>query len=436
MAPRTTLAPAHDPPSRTTRPWMVMLRRRWIWIILGLACLLVAARAVSGGRAELLAALGSLSRVSWIWLLPAVAAECCAFTGVALAQRRILRAGGVNVSTSLLARLAVTSQAVGSVLPAGYLFSGVVVLKILARRGVSQLLVLWMLAVAGLLYLVTLLLLGLIGAQLAPAAKNVPDLRAAAAITLAALVTTVAAGMAVARLRKRPWTVHEIAARMPGGPLKRLIGGDVLTNVSLGPRGWGISFLWMLLYWTCDLACLTVSFPATGTAVPWRALLIAYTAGQLAALLPIMPGGLGAIGSMSAALAAYGSTPSAQAAVLLYRLIGYWAVLLAGAICYLSLRRRRSPAGIARTKRNGLDRPACQATSGRLERSIPIFSRPVSDLGRSQERHDRIGDDRGGSAGQVMAGALDKLEASIRQGPSQAAGGLEGHHGVLGVGEH
>jgi uncharacterized membrane protein YbhN (UPF0104 family) len=322
---------------------MVMVRRRcWIWIILGLAGLLVAARTVSGARAELLAGLGSLPRLSWIWLVPAVAAECCAFTALALAQRRILCAGGVNVSASPLARLAVTSQAVGNVLPAGYLFSGVVVLRVLARRGIRQLLVLWMLAIVGLLYLVTLLLVGLIGAQLAPAAKNVPDLRAAAAITLGTLVTTLAAGMAVARLRKRPWTVHEIAAQMPGGPLKRLIGGDVLTNVSLGHKGWGVSFLWMLLYWTCDLACLTVSFPATRTAVPWRALLIAYAAGQLAALLPIMPGGLGVIGSMSAALAAYGSTTTALAAVLLYRLISYWAVLLAGAICYLSLRRRRS----------------------------------------------------------------------------------------------
>jgi len=129
---------------------------------------------------------------------------------------------------------------------------------------------------------------------------------------------------------------------MPGGPLKRLIGGDVLTNVSLWPKGWGTSFLWMLLYWTGDLACLTITFPATSAALPWRGLLIAYAAGQLAALLPFMPGGLGVIGSMSAVLAAYGGTTTALQAVLLYRLIGYWAVLLAGAICYLSLWRRRS----------------------------------------------------------------------------------------------
>ena len=96
MAARTTPAPAHAPPSWTTRTWMVVRRRRWIWIILDLAGLLVAARAVSGGRAELLNGLGSLPRWTPIWLVPAVAAECCAFIALALAQRRILRAGGVN----------------------------------------------------------------------------------------------------------------------------------------------------------------------------------------------------------------------------------------------------------------------------------------------------------------------------------------------------
>jgi hypothetical protein len=40
----------------------------------------------------------------------------------------------------------------------------------------------------------------------------------------------------------------------------------------------------------------------------------------------------------------------------------------------------------------------------------------VGDLGRGQERHDRIGDNRGGSSGQVMTRALDELQANIRQG--------------------
>jgi hypothetical protein len=175
------------------------------------------------------------------------------------------------------------------------------------------------------LYLITLLLVGLTGALLTPAGKNGPDLRAPAAITLGALITVFAAGMAVARLRKHPWTVHEIAARMPGNRLKGLIGGDVLANASLGREGWGAGFLWTLLYWTCDLGCLAIAFPAIGMIPPWRGLLIAYAAGQVAALLPITPGALGTTAdSMSAALAAYGGTSAghggtsgALAAVLL-----------------------------------------------------------------------------------------------------------------------
>ena len=149
--------------------------------------------------------------------------------------------------------------------------------------------------------------------------------------------------MAVARLRRHPWTVHEMAARMPGGPLKRLIGGDVLANVSLGRKGWGVAFLWTLLYWISDVACLAIAFLAVGAALPWQGLLLAYAAGQLTTLLPVTPGGLGVTeGTMSVALAAYGGPATALAAVLLYRLIAYWAVLPAGGVCYLSLRRRHS----------------------------------------------------------------------------------------------
>jgi uncharacterized protein (TIRG00374 family) len=100
----------------------------------------------------------------------------------------------------------------------------------------------------------------------------------------------------------------------------------------------------MLLWWVGDMTCLAVAFIAVGGPLPWRALLIAYAAGQLATLLPITPGGLGVTeGTMALTLAAYGGgMATAVAAVLLYRFITYWAVLPAGGLCYLSLRRRHS----------------------------------------------------------------------------------------------
>jgi uncharacterized protein (TIRG00374 family) len=83
-----------------------------------------------------------------------------------------------------------------------------------------------------------------------------------------------------------------------------------------------------------------------GAPVPWRALLLAYAAGQLATNLPITPGGLGVVeGSLTIALVAYGgSETSTVAAVLLYRLISFWALLPAGYVGWglvtLDVRRR------------------------------------------------------------------------------------------------
>ncbi len=65
-----------------------------------------------------------------------------------------------------------------------------------------------------------------------------------------------------------------------------------------------------------------------------------------------------------------------------------------------------------------------------------LSDRDVSDLGRVQERDDRVGDGLWGSPGQVMTRSLDELQARVRQGACQSAGGFEGNHGVLGVGEH
>jgi uncharacterized protein (TIRG00374 family) len=87
-----------------------------------------------------------------------------------------------------------------------------------------------------------------------------------------------------------------------------------------------------LANWGWDCACLAVSFLAVGAPVPWRGLILAYGAAQLAANLPITPGGLGVVeGSLTIALVAYGgSRESTVAAVLMYRLMSFWALLLVG----------------------------------------------------------------------------------------------------------
>ena len=107
-----------------------------------------------------------------------------------------------------------------------------------------------------------------------------------------------------------------------------------------------------------------------------------------------------------------------------------WATGLAGSLSWLAIRlhsRDLLHADPALLTRIGLMR--CSG-HGRLS------DRDIGDLGRGQARHDGIGDGRRGSPGEVMTRALDELQASVRQGPGQPAGGVEGNHLVLGIGEH
>ncbi|MDA8197130.1 MAG: YbhN family protein [Actinomycetota bacterium] len=101
--------------------------------------------------------------------------------------------------------------------------------------------------------------------------------------------------------------------------------------------------------WIFDALVLVLAYQAIGKPIPWSGLLLAYGAGQLAANLPVTPGGLGVVeGSLSIALVAYGGAQSsAVAAVLIYRLISYWMTIPLGFISYFlttgSLRIRRAP---------------------------------------------------------------------------------------------
>ncbi len=105
------------------------------------------------------------------------------------------------------------------------------------------------------------------------------------------------------------------------------------------------------LNWVFDASVLVLAYYAINQSIPWRGLLLAYGAGQLAANLPITPGGLGVVeGSLSIALVAYGGAQeSAVAAVLIYRLISFWMTIPIGWGAYLwtSFARRRSSTPIA-----------------------------------------------------------------------------------------
>jgi uncharacterized protein (TIRG00374 family) len=120
----------------------------------------------------------------------------------------------------------------------------------------------------------------------------------------------------------------------PRGDTAETIGRimDWVAAIRLRPSEISRVVLWGSGNWLLDCTCFAMMFPAVGAPVPWKGLLLAYGAGQLAATLPITPGGLGAVeGSLTFALVAFGGAQSTTVeAVLIYRIISFWLILVIG----------------------------------------------------------------------------------------------------------
>jgi hypothetical protein len=102
---------------------------------------------------------------------------------------------------------------------------------------------------------------------------------------------------------------------------------------------WMEAFLSALLNWLAACACLAACIVAVNGHVPWRGVLVAFTVGQVAASLPITPGGLGVVeGSITGLLVAFGMpTETALASVLLFRVVSFWALVPVGWFAWITI---------------------------------------------------------------------------------------------------
>jgi hypothetical protein len=130
--------------------------------------------------------------------------------------------------------------------------------------------------------------------------------------------------------------------KLPELRVERLTGAGVRISRRLFAAG----FVPGLLNWAFDCGCLVCSILAVSGHVPWQGVLVAYGVGQIAANLPLTPGGIGVVeGTMSMLLVAYGMhSGTALAAVLLYRIISFWSLVPIGWAFVGALGRRRGPA--------------------------------------------------------------------------------------------
>lgn len=317
-------------PRRITPP-------RVLSVTFGVAALAVAVWIVAGKRGEIADAGTQLTHLSIGWLAAAVAAELASILAFAALQKRLLRAGGVEVGLMPLTGITFAGNALQNSLPGGAAVASVYAFRQFRRRGADELLSTWMLIAVSVLSGGALAVVA--GAGLALAEGQAAALGLVGAIVGVLVLSTLAVAVAVRRgalrvvARRAIGAAQRLVRRPRGSP--RTIVSEIearLLAVTPGRHDWLVAGALAVLNWLWDASCLALSFLAIGSSVPWRGLLLAYGAAQLAANLPITPGGLGVVeGSLTIALVAYGEgRVGAVAAVLLYRIISFWGLLVVG----------------------------------------------------------------------------------------------------------
>src|SRR6516225_1110145 len=150
------------------------------------------------------------------------------------------------------------------------------------------------------------------------------------------------AGHRVARMARRfkPSIDPEQVARSS----KRMV---LLARSALTGRAFAESYGFASADLLFDLLSLDLMFLAVRYQPGFGPLTVAYAAANIAAAIPVTPGGLGVIEVTLVAITVGFGAPRATAvlAVLGYRLVNYWLPLLPGGIAYLRLRliRKKTP---------------------------------------------------------------------------------------------
>ncbi len=316
---------------RATRAWPLI---RWI---VGLALLGISVDVLSSHTGELSGVGTVIGHMRWWWLAPALCVEAASELAFVAMQTRLLAAGSLHAPLKPLTAMTLASQAIANSVPGGTAVAAVYGFRWYRRLGADDTLASWALVGTTIFAALSLALLAGIGLVFATEQGASLDLVPA---VLGILVATLVLG--VLFVYERPL---ELSARWMLRASRRLVGMpraareshvlvllDRLAAVRLSTR----QACWIVglgcVSWLLDCTCFGLAFLATGSAVPWKGLLLAYGAGQLAANLPITPGGLGAVeGSITIALSYFGGGTTADiAAVLVYRMLSFWLVLVVG----------------------------------------------------------------------------------------------------------
>jgi putative heme transporter len=328
----TESASSSGAPRRDHRPWA---RLRLVASILAVG----AAVPFLVQRASALRGTGELLRhTDWRFMGIAVLFEAASMIVFARMQRWLLWAGHVRLPLRTMVEITVAGNAVAATLPGGVAWAAAWAFGQLRRRGVETFLRVWVFLVAGAVSSFALFLVVAVGIEVAGGRGPVADLRWAA-LGLAAIPVV---ALALSLVRRWPPLQRVltrlgsfVGGRLPGGAWVLRQGRALLARletVHLSPSRWAEVLGLAVLNWLYDAAVLVCSLLALHVAVPWRGIFVIYGITQIAAALPITPGGLVVVeGTLAGLLTAYGvHTEAAFATVILYRIVSFWGLVPIG----------------------------------------------------------------------------------------------------------
>jgi len=331
--------------------------RRLVWRLLYLVVILGSlaglAWLVATQHDELGRAIAGVAHARLKPVVFAVVCERVSMFAYARVQVRLLRAGGQRLTLSDAIGIVFAGNALSVTVPvAGPGLAVAFTYRELDRREIRHHAAAFALAVSGVLSTVSLAVIvaaGLLvsGNPVAAVLGLVP------AVAVVGGIAAVLLGLRVPAWRRRLERaavrcvrVAQRLRRKSGEPPETVVASALrqLAELHLRRRDWVMVVVLTFLNWLGDAACLTLSIRAAGLHCPLRDLLLVWSAGQAAGGISFTPGGVGIVeAALIAAMVGVGlHAAGAAVAVMIYRLISLWLLLLVGWIFYLVIRSRRA----------------------------------------------------------------------------------------------
>ena len=338
-------APAQAAPAQPER------RRRWPRVAVAILAAGAMAWLIVANRHTLGESLGALGNIDFRWFALAIVCEAVSLTAFGLSRRRLLRADGHQADFASVMAITYAGNALSMSIPfAGAELAAVFSYQQFRRRGLDPALTGWALGISAIASSSALALILIAGAFAGGAPLvTVAGFAAAAVFALPALTVLLALRYPRARqvANKALASLVPLARRVLRKPgLDPAALDEFLTRLASIKLRWpqyAEVFGLAAVNWLADCACLACAIHATGAPIPWRGLVLAYGAGAAVGSTGVTPGGFGLVEvTLTAALVAAGlTTGRALTAVLAYRLINFWLILLGGGIAMIFLSRAR-----------------------------------------------------------------------------------------------